>query len=118
LHDGVGQHAGEAAFDDPAEPFVHLFEPAQSLVKRDEFVDAFVRDHHRLVEGEVGASAAAFGGVAFAGIPDQHAPHHPRGDGKEMGAVLPRQRILAYHVEIGFVDEGCRVEGVVGAFVP
>ena len=34
-----------------------------------------------------------------------------------MNAVLPRRLLLPHQVQIRLVDEGCRAEGVIGAFV-
>jgi len=48
-------------------------------------------------------------------VVDKNAPHHVRGNRKEMRAVLPPDLPLVDQLEIRLVDEGGGGEGVVGA---
>lgn len=46
---------------------------------------------------------------------DQDPAHHLCGHGDELGAVLPLILWRAAQLQIDFVNEGCRLEGVIGA---
>ena len=48
---------------------------------------------------------------------DEDASHAGRGDGEEVGAVLPADAGLVDEPEVGLVDEGGGLEGVAAAFL-
>ena len=48
----------------------------------------------------------------------QDVPHQLCGYAKEVSAVLPLRHFLANQAQIGFVDQGSALEGVIGAFAP
>ena len=60
----------------------------------------------------------AFGRVSLAGVIHQDAANGPGGNGKEMRPVSPHHPTLVDETEIGFVDQGGGLEGVVGPLVP
>jgi hypothetical protein len=49
-------------------------------------------------------------------VVNEDAAHEGGGDGEEVGAGLPVDLLDAGEAEIGFVDEGGGLEGVVGCF--
>ena len=57
-------------------------------------------------------AAASFLREARAGVVDQDVPHHPRGEGEEMGPVLPDDLPAVEEAQEELVDEGGRLEGV------
>src|SRR5687767_12394966 len=63
-----------------------------------------------LVEGDTVARAAALGGAARAGALDQNLTHRVRGDGAEVGAVLPPARAVLHQPQVGLVHERRRLQ--------
>ena len=57
-------------------------------------------------------AAAALERAASARVIDEHAPHHLRGDGEELGAALPARVVLAVEPEPRLVHERGGLEGV------
>jgi hypothetical protein len=53
----------------------------------------------RVAERDLCTGAAALEGSASARVIHQHAPHHLRGDGEELGATLPARVVLAVESE-------------------
>jgi hypothetical protein len=49
---------------------------------------------------------------------DEDAPHHLRGQAKEVGAILPRHAPLPDEAQVRLVDERCRLECVVPPLAP
>ena len=58
---------------------------------------------------------AALLGMMASGVVDQDATHDAGGDGEEVGPVLPLDPFQVDEPEVGFVDQGGRLEGVPGA---
>jgi hypothetical protein len=61
---------------------------------------------------------AALLGLVRAGVVDEDAAHHLRGHADELRAVLPARAPLVNHQQVRLVDEGGRLERVVGALAP
>ena len=68
-----------------------------------------------VVEGHGGDATAAFFAKMGTGVVNQDATHELSGDSEEMGATLPLDGVLANEFEIGLVNKGGGLKGVVGA---
>src|SRR3989442_10669520 len=74
------------------------------------------RHHLCFIQGYPRSLAASFSTGAGACVIDQYMSHHLRRHGKEVGAILPVHILLVYQPHIGFIDQGCRLQRVAGAF--
>src|SRR5580658_6828582 len=63
-------------------------------------------------------AAAAFFGAAPAGAGDQDLAHDPRRHAEEVRAVLEIGQILGDELQVGFMNEGGRLQGDTGTFAP
>jgi hypothetical protein len=77
--------------------------------------DVRVGRQERFVEGDLHV-VPAFLGAPRARVIHQDAAHHARRHRQKMGAVIPSDRLSADQPEIGFVDEGRRLQAVPHAF--
>jgi hypothetical protein len=59
--------------------------------------------------------SAAFDAGASLGVVEKDSAHGLGGSGEEVGLVLPREFAALEQAEVGLVDEGGGLEGVVGA---
>jgi hypothetical protein len=50
--------------------------------------------------------------VARTRVVEQHAPHHLRGNRKELRAALPTRSVLIAEPQPSLVHQGCGLEGV------
>jgi hypothetical protein len=60
----------------------------------------------RTTERDTPCVAAALFDQARARVVNEYAAHHLRGDGEEVGAVLPAHLRLVNEAQVGVVDEG------------
>ena len=104
-------HAAEVAqFDDLAAAGIDLRERLQRVVERDELRRALVRHGRLAVERDVPVLAAALAGRPLARVVDEDVAHHLRGDGEEVGAVLPVHVLLPDEPQEGLVHQGGGLE--------
>jgi hypothetical protein len=66
----------------------------------------------------VRTAAAALAGVPGARAIDEHAAHHPRGDGQELRPVLPVHAPLIDEAHVGFVHERGGLQRMSGPLPP
>lgn len=109
-----GEAAEVAQLDDLALAGVEVFEAEEGFIEEDDVVEFFGGDGEVVVELDALEVAIALQGVVGAGVVDQDAAHDVGGDGDEVLAVVPLG-VFAGEAEVGFVDEGGGLEGVVGA---
>ena len=62
-------------------------------------------------------AAVALGSVASPRVIDEDIAHEPRDDADEMSAVLPVHACDTAQPQVGLVDEGGRLQGVIATFV-
>ena len=115
-----GKSAEKAQFDDLALPWVESCEPLQSVVKDDEIEDFGLLLHqfsrrYRGIVSDCDSGSFSFCGKAAAGVVDQNLPHHRGRNRKEMRTVLPFHRVRFHEPQIGFVDKGGGLQGVIAA---
>jgi len=67
-----------------------------------------------LIEGELEGAAASLRSLACARVVHQDLPHQLRCNPKKVCATLPLRQILSHHADIGFVNQGCTLQRVVG----
>ena len=94
---------------------IELGEPFQSFVEGQNLLVPLGSQGHRVVQGDASRAAAAFAAFVLAGVIDQYAANDLSADGEEMGSPLPLDAGLVDELEIGFVNESRRLEGVIGA---
>jgi hypothetical protein len=68
-----------------------------------------------VVQVDTPPPAAVLGQVFPASILDEDSPHGLGGGGKEVTAAL--ELLVAEQSQVGFMDQGCGLEGVVGGLV-
>jgi len=71
----------------------------------------------RFVERDLERAAATFQRLPLPGVIDHDAPHKLRGDGEEMGAILPLRLRFAGELEISVVNEQGGLESVAGSLL-
>jgi hypothetical protein len=108
--------AEEAELDDTGGAFVGFGEAGEGFVELHDLAAAAGGEDDGLVEGQEVEAAAAFAGDVFAGVVDEDAAHDAGGDGVEVRAVLPVGDLQVDELEVGLVDEGGCLEGVVAFF--
>ena len=59
-------------------------------------------------------AAAAFRRLPCDGVVDENAPHHACGDREELCSIIPVNAALVDQAEVSFVNEGGRLQRVVG----
>jgi hypothetical protein len=107
--------AGEVAeLDDASLAGVFLGEAAKGFVEGEDFFGAFVREGETFFEVDALEVTAAHLGFVGAGAVDEDTAHDVGGDTDEVFAILPVD-VLFGEAEVGFVDEGGGLEGVVAA---
>jgi hypothetical protein len=94
---------------------VFVGEAAEGFVEGENFFGAFVREGEAFFELDALEAAAAHLGFVGAGAVDEDATHDVGGDADEVFAILPVD-VFFSEAEVGFVDEGGGLEGVVAAF--
>lgn len=77
---------------------------------------AFGRDID-FVEIHPGPIASVLEAGFLAGAFDENSAHRFCGGGEEMMTILPALIFLSEQTEVGFVDEGGRLEGVIGRLI-
>ncbi len=65
-----------------------------------------------MAERNLNVAASALQGAARARMVHEHATHHLRGDGEELGAALPARVVLAIEAQPGLVHERRGLERV------
>ncbi len=101
--------AEEAQLHDAGLDLVELFQSLQCLIERQRIDDVDRRlGRHRLrvLERHVHRAAAALVPQLAARVIDEDAPHHLRGDGEEMSAILPVDVALIEQLHVRLVDDG------------
>ena len=105
------QPAEEPQLDDARLARVELGQPGERGVERDHVDRALGRRRLQpLVERDARLAAAALQRVARARPLDQDLPHRVRGDGGEVGAVLPALGAVLEELEVRLVDERRRLQ--------
>ena len=117
------QHRRDLVFRQPAE-VLQLDDPCLALVELRQRGQCVVEHQHLALDRRGGSqalverhahAAGTFRGGARAGVIDQDPPHHARAHGEELGAVAPRRPLLPHQAQVGFVDEGGRLQRVIAA---
>ena len=54
-----------------------------------------------------------FGAVSRPGVIDKNATHDSGADGKKVSAILPLNLLYIHEPKIGFVHQGCGLNGVI-----
>jgi hypothetical protein len=67
-------------------------------------------------ERDLRRGTTALGCVTGSRVIDEHTPHHPRGNGKELSATLPRRVVLTVETQPRLVHERGGLECVTSAF--
>src|SRR5258706_668024 len=62
--------------------------------------------------------AASLGGLMTTGVIDQDISHHPGCQTVKLCSSLPFDFLLIHQPQISFIDQGCWLQGVVGALAP
>lgn len=71
-----------------------------------------------VVQGDTKAMVRTLDRQPPAGVIDQHATHHAGGDRQEVSAALPIDPLLIDQPQVGFVNQGGRLQRVVTPFAP
>ena len=111
---GDGKAAEVAKLDDAGLAGVLCGETGEGLIDGGDFVEAVGGNGEVVVHLDALKAAGAAFGVVLAGIVDEDLAHDVGGEADEVGAVVP-VNVFAGEADIGFVDEGGGLEGVVGA---
>ena len=119
LQDGRGflhaQPTKEPKLDDAALPLVELRERLQRVVERDKVLTGSAVTTSAFVEGHACVAAAAFVRAPCARMVHEDATHDAGGDGQEMRAVVPLDRLAVDQANIRLVDERRRLEAMTHA---
>jgi hypothetical protein len=109
-----GETAEVAQLDDAGLARILSGEAREGLIDRGDFVEAIGGDGEVVVHLDAMEASGAALGVMLAGIVDEDLAHYVGGEADEVGAVGPVD-VFAGKAEVGFVDEGGGLEGVVWA---
>jgi len=112
------QAAERAKLDDPGQFRVDGFQPTERFIQR--------QDGHRVRRGDVlcfvdrhtAHAVAPLAGAVTTGVIDQDPAHDLRRDTKEVGSILPIDLTLVDQPDVHLMNEGRRLQGVVGSFAP
>jgi hypothetical protein len=78
----------------------------------------FLKNLKRLIEAHFRTAAASLGRAPGQRVIDQNPPHHACGDRQKLRAITPVNIALLAEPEISFVNQGRRLQGVAGPFLP
>ena len=109
-----GEAAEIAKLDDASLAGVLGGELGEGLIDGGDFVEAVGGDGEVVVHLDTTETAGATLGIVLTGVVDEDLAHDVGGEADEVGAAVPVD-VFADEAEIGFVDEGGSLEGVVGA---
>lgn len=109
-----GETAEVSELDDFGLAGILLLEPGERFIEQRDLVETLGRDGELVLQLDAFHLSAALIGVAGAGVVDEDAAHDVGGEADEMGAVVPVD-VLLDQAEVGFIDQGGRLQGVVGA---
>ncbi len=78
------------------------------------------------IQGQVCRPATPFGAKPIAGMVGKDSPHHPRGSGQKMGAILPLEPLLLDETQVGLMHQCTGIKGmsrplvveIVGGYFP
>jgi hypothetical protein len=112
-----GETAEVAEFDDPSLARIGGGEVGEGLIDGGDFVEAVGGDSEVVLHLHPMEAAGAALGVMLAGVVDEDLAHDMSSESDEVGAAVP-VNVLAGEAEVGLVDEGSGLEGVVGALAP
>ena len=104
--------------DDPGQVSVDLVQAIQGVIQREDGYLVWGGDVFRLVDGYAGCTLAPLVGAVTTGVIDEDPAHDLRRDTKEMRAILPIDQALVDESDVGLMDQGRRLQGVVGALAP
>ena len=111
----------ETQLDNSRLPFVQFAEPVDGLIQGQQLIMVEVATEqwcHHVTEGYLLPLSPAFDPAAFARMVDQEPAHHLCPDGKKMISSLPLEAILIDQPQVGLVDQGGRLQGVVRTLAP
>ena len=114
----------EPAFHDLSLPRIHLLEPPQRLVQRDQGLrlvsgkDVLLLRDLQIVEREPLQSASAFPRPSLPGVIAQDVARHCGCKRKEVRAALDARQRLVHKIDIGLVNQGRGVERMIAAPPP
>ena len=113
----LAQSTKKAALHHQAEPRIHRGEPLERLIERQQLRGPLGNGEQAgllgLIEGQrPSARTAPSLGPVFPRVVHQDATHDPGGDGEEVLAINPLGPHLILELEIGFVNQGRRAQGV------
>lgn len=113
---GDGESTEGAKFDDATHARIDVGKLVEFFVER-ENVEGLFRSRKEIALDQHSVSvAASFDGIAFLGVVDEDASYDGGCSGEELRAVPIDGGIGIGEAEIGFVDEGGGLEGVVVSF--
>ena len=109
----VGDAGKEPEFDELRTGGVGSGEFIESFMDEEEGVFVTFGGDVDFVEVHPGPIAAVFEACFLAGAFDEDSAHGFGGGGEEVMTILPALIFLGEQAEVGFVDEGGRLEGVI-----
>jgi hypothetical protein len=112
------QATEEPAFDDLRLSRIELFEPGERLAQGNQFVERLLRGGVVVVDREHGDPAPTLGRAAPHRVVDQHVPHGPGRDGKEVSAAAPVDPLDREQLEVRLVNEIRRRQRMPAALTP
>lgn len=105
-----------AKFDDLGFAGVEAGEFFQGVVEGDDLGGVIGGVDELFFEGDFLEAAAAFGGIAGAGVVDEDVAHGAGGDAEEVGAGVGVEVVGVGEAKVRFVDKGGGGEGMAGRF--
>jgi hypothetical protein len=97
--------------------FIDAGQTCEGIIKSDD-IGAFGFGEDEGFFENNGAIGTALGSAMVAGIVNKNLAHEASRDGDKVSAILGVDWPMVNEAEIGFMDEGCAAESVIGAFSP
>src|ERR1017187_5530210 len=112
---GSRQPPEEPHFHDLFLSLIDASQLVQGVVQSQEFGISVDGQGSQILQGDP-ASTLTFGRSTAAGVVHKDLTHEARSNGDEMSAVLQLNRYAAYQPEVGLVNQGGALEGVIRPF--
>jgi hypothetical protein len=110
-----GQASEKFEFDDMAFARIQFSQFPECFINRNDINFRLFQTVSK-AESHPRCISAALARGAVARVVYQHAPHHVRGQSKELGAILPIDTVLIDQPEVRLVHQRGRLECVIGSF--
>ena len=101
-----GEATEKAELDDLALARIERSETLHGVIEGQQIEFWFAGDGGGLVDHQSDGVSAALGRGTPSGVIDEDLPHHLRGHGEKVDAVLPIHGVTACEAQVGFVDQG------------